>query len=189
VAAGAALGAGGYAAYRGAQNAAEQDTRMQDYMANMRHDLNSPLPSMTVTASYEKFAAEKLAAPDAMYMTVPSAMAKSLGDTLSQKLVADPIDALHSKLRKKMVDEPAWENNFNAAVASDPMLSRIHTENPDMLRNAFASVKRFSPSLAKDLLATRNLMRHVAMSGGEMDHATMKLLAETEKFHNESRRR
>ena len=71
----------------------------------------------------------------------------------------------------------------------DPMLAQLHAQNPAMLTDAFESVKRFSPTLARDRLGTRNLLRHVAMSGGELDHSTMKMLAETEKFMTESKRR
>ena len=186
---GAGAAALGYSGYQGMRNSAEQDTRAQDYMANMRHDLTSPVPSMTVTASYEKFASEKLANGPQIFSNTQTAMAKSVGDTLSNKLIADPIDALHATLKKRYFDEPKWQNNFNTVIQDDPALAKAHKENPAMFTDAFSSVKRFSPTLAKDRLATRNLLRHVLMSGGELDYSTMKMLAETEKFHNESKRR
>jgi hypothetical protein len=191
----AALGGLGYAGYRGYQAAHEQDARAQDYMHNMGHDMNSALPSMTVTASYEKFANYKLASPAAsrfqpvMLGSAHAAVAKSLSDTLGQKLVADPIDALADTVKRRVYDEPRWSRNFNEVVKGDPMLAQIHAQNPATLGDAFESVKRFSPTLARDRLGTRNLLRHVAMSGGELDHSTMKMLAETEKFMNESKRR
>ena len=182
----------GYGAYRGLRPAGEQTARAQDYMNNAKHDLNTALPSMTVTASYEKFAAEKLSvgAPrgNEYFATTSSAVAKSLGDVLADKLVADPIDALHGTFKKKFYDEPEWASNFKKTVESDPMLTDLHKQNPQTLSSAFQTIKRFSPTLAKDHLATRSLLRHVAMSGGEMDFGTMKMLAETEKFHNESKR-
>lgn len=191
----AALGAGGYAAYRGIQNASEQNARNNDYMANARHDLTSAMPSMTVTASYEKFAEEKRADPvrpsgSTLYLgSGQAAIAKSLTDTLGSKLIADPIDAIHAKIKRRYYDEPEWNRNFNEVVQGDPMLARAHSENPNMLTDAFSSVKRFSPSLAKDRLATRNLLKHVVMSGGEMDHSVMKMLAETEKALTQSKQR
>lgn len=185
----------GYAGYRGLKPAAEQTARAQDYMNNAPHDLNTALPSMTVKASYEKFAAEKLGTTGSTPMgrpeyfaTTRAAVAKSLGDVLANKLVADPLDALHQTLTKKLYNEPEWKKNFEHTVQSDPMLRDIHQQNPETLYNAFQTIKRFSPTLAKDRLATRSLLRHVAMSGGEMDFGTMKMLAETEKFHNESKR-
>lgn len=189
--AGAGITAAGYAGYRGLQNAAEQDTRAQDYMNNMRHNLNSPMPSMTVTASYDQFAKEKTGArqPEYMIGTVNSAVAKSLADTLGNKLVADPIDAFHAAIKKRFYDEPKWQQNFDNVVQNDPTLAKVHAESPNMLPQVFDSVKRFSPTIAKDHLATRNLLRHAVMSGGELDHSVMKMLAETEKFHNEGKRR
>ena len=154
------------------------------------------MPSMTVTASYEKFARAKLgaAAPGSAWQpmmmgSAQAGFAKSLTDTLGSKLIADPIDALHATIKKRYFDEPKWKQNFDDVVNGDPTLARAHAEHPEMLTDAFESVKRFSPSLAKDRLATRNLLRHVMMSGGELDHSTMKMLAETEKFHIESKRR
>jgi hypothetical protein len=163
-------------------------------MGNAQHDVNAALPSMTVTASYEKFAAEKLSttatpAPPEYFSTARGAVAKSLGDVLANKLVADPIDALHRTMNRRFYDEPEWKSNFDKTVQSDPMLQNLLQQNPDALHNAFHTIKRFSPTLAKDHLATRSLLRHVAMSGGEMDFGTMKMLAETEKFHNESKRK
>ena len=162
-------------------------------MNNAYHNLNAPMPSMTVTASYSDFANEKLAVVEeyghpVVLHGVNTAIAKSLADTLGKKLISDPIDSLHDTFRKRYYDEPRWKTNFDKVVGSDPMLTDIHTKNPEVLPNAFETIKRFSPSLAKDQLATRSLLRHVAMSGGEMDFATMNLLAETEKFHKESKR-
>lgn len=190
-AAGAALV--GYAGYRGLKPAAEQTARAQDYMTNAQHDVNTALPSMTVTASYEKFAAEKQSATRPLepeyFNTARGAIAKSFGDVLADRLVADPLDAIHRTMKRRLYDEPEWKSNFDKTVQADPMLRDLHHQNPDALHNAFQTIKRFSPTLAKDQLATRSLLRHVAMSGGEMDFGTMKMLAETEKFHNESKRK
>lgn len=195
VGAGAGTALVGTAVYRGLRGASEQTARAQDYMNNAQHHLDTALPSMTVTASYEKFAAEKLSANAPANVARPeyfgsaqSAMARSLGDVLANKFVAGPIDALQETINKKLYDEPKWKKNFHNTVQSDPMLRDLHTQNPETLHNAFETIKRFSPSLAKDRLATRSLLRHVAMSGGEMDFGTMKMLAETEKFHRESKR-
>ena len=187
------VGLTGAAAYRGSKDSAEAATRAQDYAESVKHDLTSPMPSLEVTASYAKFAEEKLAAPGPQpMMLVPSAQsafAQGFGSALAQKLVTDPLDALHSKLRRSYVDEPKWQRNFNDVVTGDPTLSQMHKERPQVLSDAYESIKRFSPTVAKDRLATRNILKHVAMSGGEMDHATMRMLAETEKLHADANRR
>ena len=192
----AGLAAGGYALYNAMNPAEEQTERSSNHMLNARRGELGAMPSMTVTASYEKFAQEKWATSSPMpssnpmlFASAPAAFAKSLTDTLGAKLVADPIDALHATIKKRFYDEPKWRQNFEDVVKGDPMLSRAHTENPAMLEDAFSSVKRFSPTLAKDRLATRNLLRHVVMSGGEMDHSVMKMLAETEQAVTKSKGR
>jgi hypothetical protein len=189
----AALGAGGYALYRGIQNSSEQNARNSDYAGNMRHDLTSAMPSMTVTASYEKYASDKMADGNSsngmLFASSRAAVAKSVADTLGSRLIADPLDAVRDTVKKRYYDEPKWQKNFHSVVSSDPVLSRAHAENPSMLTEAFESVKRFSPSLASDRLATRNLLKHVVMSGGEMDHSVMKMLAETEKAVTQSKQR
>lgn len=184
----AALGA---AAYRGYPYAAEQGARGVDYMNSTHHDITAPFPSMTVTASYAKFASAKLGSPQdpVLLGSAGAAAARSVADTLSQKLIADPIDSIHATIKKRYYDGPEWDKNFHSVVGGDPMLQQLHKDNPTVLPQAFDTIKRFSPSLAKDPLATRSLLRHVTMSGGEMDFATMKMLAETEKYHNESKRR
>jgi hypothetical protein len=186
------------------QDASEQDARMQDYMGNMRHDLTSAMPSLKVGMSYEKLAAAKLAGPAPRIPMPPlppptfrqnlesagaTAAIKSVTDSLSRKLIEDPIDAAYSALRKKIKDEPEWRQNFEHVVNNDPVLSEAHAQNPLMLPDAFDSIKRFSPSIAKDRVATRNVLKHVVLSGGEMDHSIMKMLAETEKLRAESKRR
>lgn len=188
----AALGAGGYALYNGLRDADEQRARAQDYYNSAQHNLMAPISSMTVTASYEKFAEEKSSenwfAP-VLLGNAQAAVAKSLADTVGQRLVGDPLSALGDTIKKRYLDEPKWQKNFDDVVASDPHLQQMHQQNPSVLPSAFETIKRFSPTLAKDRLATRSLLRHVAMSGGEMDFGTMKMLAETEKFHNESKRK
>jgi hypothetical protein len=174
---------------RGLQNSGEQKARGQDYMRNMQHNMMAPMPSMTVTASYEKFASEKLALEPPIVYGTNAAVAKSLADALGRKLIEAPIDALHESVKKRYYDEPTWRKNYSQVVKEDPLLSETHKQSPEVLANAFETIKRFSPSLAKDRLATRSLLRHVTMTGGEMDFATMKMLAETEKFHRESKGR
>jgi hypothetical protein len=197
---GGGVGLAGAALYRGLRNASEQNARMNDYMGNAREDLNSPMPSLKIGASYEKLAARKLAdtprtvkAPPGFFqaagMTAQNTALKSLTDSLAKKLIEGPLDAAYMGLKRRLSDEPAWQANFQNVVSSDPMLAQAHSENPAMLPDAFESIKRFSPSIAKDRLATKNLLKHVVLSGGELDHSIMKMLAETEKLHTESKKR
>lgn len=192
----AATAAIGATVVRGARDAREQEARMQDHMNRMRHDLTSTMPSMEVRASYEKLAREKLASggPPSSFgerfgTAATNAGAKAIADALVDRFLVSPMDAAYGGLKRRFSDEPAWKKNFEHVVGSDPLLAQAHNENPTVLADAFDSIKRFSPTLAKDRLATRNVLKHVVLSGGEMDHSVMKMLAETEKLHAESKKR
>jgi hypothetical protein len=112
---GAAAGAG-YGAYRllgnGGGAADEQAARMQDYYANAQNQMAQPMPSMAVMASYDEFAAKKIAelksADDGspmLFNTAHSAMGTAFGKALADKLVTEPIDNAHRFLKKKIVEE------------------------------------------------------------------------------------
>lgn len=180
------LGALGYAGYRGLQAAREQDARSQDYLRNAEHDFNSPVPSMTVTASYEKIARAKLA--EGFAGNAARSFIGGMGTPVGERLIGKPIDLIAGAAKSKLYDEPRQRKNFQAVIKSDPMLAQHHSQNPQMMAEAFDTIRRFSPTLAQDPMATRSLLKHVAMSSGEMDFATMKMLAETEKMHQESMR-
>lgn len=182
-----ALGLGGLAAWRGSDAAAEQDTRAYDYMNNARHNMATPYPSMTVTA------AEKTAGPTPPPRTFSDSARDKIfegaGNALAGKLVSEPIDALQKLLKKRFVDQPKWDANFHNAVQNDPELRDAYAKNPDQFHTVFDSVKQYSPSLAKNVLGTRSVLRHAMMTDYQMDWNTMKAIAEIEKLHAESKRR
>lgn len=182
-------GAVGYGAYRSGQNAAEQDARTRDLMAARQQDMNAQMPSMTVLASYAKFAQEKVANGMPVYNNVQTAMAKSLGDTLADRLVAQPIDAMSGLLRKKLYDEPKQKAVFDHVVGEDPHLQQAHAANPKQLQEMYHTLKKFAPSLAVDRNATKSFLRQAMMAGGQLDYATIRMLAETEKFVQNSKGR
>ena len=184
-----ALGAGaaalGTSALRGGPTASEQDIRMRDYMTNAQHNMSAPLPPMSVYASYDDFADEKVAAYAPMYPTVQGALANSLAQQLAQKFVGEPIDAVHTVLKKKLYDEPKHEAAFMSALEGDEILQAEHRENPERLRGSFHTLKTFAPTIAKNPLATRTFLRQATMSGmngSGPDFATIRMMAETEKF-------
>jgi hypothetical protein len=193
-AAGAAGIAGlGYAAYRGSQAANEQSARMQDHFTNSAHNMSNPLPPMTVTASYDEFCEEKLAnvyAP--VYPSMQNALSTSMAQQLATKFVGEPIDAAHKVLKKKLYDEPKQQAAYDEAVSGDEMLQEAHRTNPKGLQETFSTLKTFAPSMAKNPQATKSFLRQATMSGmhgGGPDFATIRLLAETEKFIQNSKGR
>jgi len=189
-----ALGLGAYSAYRASRNGAEQDTRATDYINNARHDATTPMPSMTVTASFDAYQKEVLAAVQIRSIrpglgnTASKKVYESIGNVLATKLIADPVDALHKKLKKTYMDEPAWDKNFHEAVNSNPDLQEAYEKNPEKVEQVFNSIKRFGPTLAKDRLGTAQLLSHAMTADFGMDWNTLKAIAEIEKLHTESKR-
>lgn len=143
------------------------------------------MPSMSVYASYDEFAAEKIADYAPVYQTMQSSLANSLANQLATKFVGEPMDAVHKVLRKKFYDDPKHQQSFQNAVDEDDMLRAHHAENPDSLMKSFSTLKEFAPTLAKNPMATRSFLRNATMSGMHgtgPDFATIRLMAETEKF-------
>jgi len=184
----ALLGLGAYGASRAA---GEQDVRIRDYMQNAQQNAGTPLPPMAVHASYDDFAERaKLGELQPMYPTVQGALANSMATQLATKFIGEPIDAAHKALKKKFYDEPKQQQAFDEAVQGDDMLREAHTSNPAHLTDAFSTLKKFAPSMASHPQATRSFLRQAHMAGTHgsgMDFATIRMLAETEKFVQNSK--
>lgn len=201
MAVGAGLAATGYTAYQGARAAGEQEARMQDYLGHAHHMMPQPMPSMSVYASYQDFTAEKkaelrgetpkTAAPLRSgfdpYGSVQGEFAKSFGNALAQKFVTDPIDTFHRTLRKKLIDDPKANDTFHAVVQDDDMLREAYQQSPERMEQTFKAMRKFGPSMSTTPAAVRSFLRQSAMAGNNMDFATIRLLAETEKFVQNSR--
>lgn len=187
-----ALGMGGYAAYRASQQAAEQDTRATDYMANALHNPATPMPSMTVMASYEAYGKEVTGAVgsggELMGKKFFEGVGGGVGSELASKAVAEPLGALQRMAKRHLMDEPKWKQNFQQAVDSDPELQEAYKKHPEKMQQVFNSVKRFGPSIAKDPLGTQSILRHAMTADHNLDWSTLKAIAEIEKFHNEAKR-
>jgi hypothetical protein len=193
LAGGAALAGLGYSAYKGWGTKQEQTARTQDYLNNSAQNMGTPLPPMTVTASYDEFCEEKIAnvyAP--VYPSMQSALSTAVAQQLASKFVMEPVDAAHKVLQKKLYDEPKQQAAFEEAIAGDDVLQEAHKANPQGLQETFRTLKAFAPSMAKNPQATKSFLRQAAMSGmhgGGPDFATIRLLAETEKFIQNSKGR
>ena len=140
---------------------------------------------MTVTASYDEFCEEKVASVYApLYPTMQNALAASVTQQLAAKFVADPIDAAHKVLQKRLYEEPKQEAAFQEAITGDELLQEAHRADPKALRDTFSTLKAYGPSMAKNPQATKAFLRQAAMSGmhgAGPDIATIRLIAETEK--------
>jgi hypothetical protein len=184
----AGLGALGYSGVKGMQQAGEQSNRAQDLINARKEDLAAPLPSFTVTASYDEFAARKIAAfqPSSVPGYASNQASFVLANTLANKLVGEPIEAAHSLIKKKFYEEPKQRQAFQHAI-KDPDIAQAMLRNPEHIHGAFKTLKQFGPSLASDPNVVRSFLRQAMMAGGQLDYATIRSLAETEKFVQQSR--
>jgi hypothetical protein len=193
LAGGAAVAGLGYSAYKGWGPKQEQTARTQDYLNTSAQNMGTPLPPMTVTASYDEFCEEKIAnvyAP--VYPSIQGSLASAAAQQLASKFVQEPLDAAHKVLQKKLYDEPKQMAAYQEAIDSDEVLREAHQANPKALQETFSTLKTFAPSMAKNPQATKSFLRQAAMSGmhgGGPDFATIRLLAETEKFIQNSKGR
>jgi hypothetical protein len=178
----------------GGQAASEQEARMQDYLANAQHQMAQPVPSMTVLGSYDAFAEEKRAALKSAdkidtFNNAHGAMASAFGNALAQKFVTEPIDNAHWFLKKKIVEDPKAQATFHSVIEEDPMLRDAYAQNPTGLHETFKAMRKFGPSMSTSPAVVRSFLRQSTMAGGNMDFATIRLLAETEKFVQNARGR
>jgi len=67
---------------------------------------------------------------------------------------------------------------FNQIVQQDPILSEA---DPEVLRQSFATMARFAPTLASDPYAAQSFLREAVTTGGGINYNTIKLLAEAER--------
>lgn len=173
---------------------------MQDYLANAQHGMSQPIPSMSVYASYDEFAQakhaelQKLAAPfqrmpppPDTFSQVHQNLSTAFGQALAKKLVSDPIDDFHRILKKKIVDDPKAHDTFHHVVSNDEILGDAYKQDPKSLEEAFGAMRKFAPSMVTTPAAVRSFLRQSTMGGGNLDFATLRLMAETEKFIQTSR--
>lgn len=111
-----------------------------------------------------------------------NAFAGAFGNALATKFVSDPIDGIHRILKKKIVDDPKAHATFHGVIESDPDLQKHYAQNPGQVDDTFKALRKFGPSMATSPAVVRSFLRQSMMTGGNMDFATIRMLAETEKF-------
>jgi len=67
-------------------------------------------------------------------------------------------------------------------VASDPVLADA---DPAEIEEAYATMKRFAPTLASDKNAVRAFLREAVTSGGGVNYNTIKMLSDAENSAQE----
>jgi hypothetical protein len=188
-----ALGGGvALASLRGMGAAQQNQQQILDLSNQRRRDLSTPMPDFSAVKKaheqfYEKSANDPLSFGGAVGMGAMNGVGKGVGDALGDILIRKPVDVVGKLLNKKFYTEPRQAKTFDAVLGSDEDLARANRENPAMLGDAHATLKKFAPSLTEDKNALRAYLRHAMVTGGTIDPATIKQLAESEKMYQQSR--
>jgi len=90
------------------------------------------------------------------------------------------IGATAQAIRDKAVSEPQRKTIVNQIVQQDPVVRGYEEQQPGMTQQAFQTMSRFAPELSTDPNVVQAFLRNAAMTGGVMDYATIKGLADAE---------
>jgi hypothetical protein len=163
--------------YHGLREGGEQDARIRDLIENRKHQLDAPMVPLSVKAAEHQ----------GLYGQTLTIGQSALSNAISRALVERPLNAAGDVLNKKLYTQPKQNKAFHHATSSDEYIAKAMKENPDQIHGAFQTMRRFGPSLAEDPNAVRSFLRQAAMSNGQIDYATIRMLAETEKFIRHAR--
>ena len=174
------------AVYHGLQDASEQTTRMQDLYNNRRQQLDAPMVLLQVKAAATN-PAPMSGQPRGLYSSALLNSQSALANAVARSLVERPLNAAGTLLTKKLYTAPKHQKAFEHATTTDDLVSKAYKENPEHIHGAWSTMRRFGPSLAEDPSAVKSFLRQAAMSNGQIDYATIRMLAETEKFVQQAR--
>lgn len=90
------------------------------------------------------------------------------------------LGATAQTIREKFISDPRRSAIFNQAIKSDSMIADYNDNNPGSLQAAYETMIRFAPELSTDPNVVIAFLRHASMTGGVLDHATIKGLADSE---------
>jgi hypothetical protein len=145
------------------------------------------MPKLSVLQSYEEFAREKTAngfggAPrGGFYGEINKGIGQGLGGVIGDVLVRSPAQGLMAMIRQRMTGA-GHDKAFGAAVQGDKILEDAMQQTPQLVARAHDTLKQFAPSVATNPAMVQSFLRQAVLSGGNVDVATVKLLAETEKL-------
>lgn len=174
------------AVYHGFQDASEQTTRMRDLNNNRQQQLDAPMVPLQVKAAASSVGPVG-GQSRGLYSSALLNSQSALANAVARSLVERPLNAAGDLLTKKLYTVPKHQKAFEHATNNDDYVSKAYKENPDQIHGAWATMRRFGPTLAEDPNAVKSFLRQAAMSNGQIDYATIRMLAETEKFIRQSR--
>jgi hypothetical protein len=90
------------------------------------------------------------------------------------------LGATAQTIKEKFVSDPRRQQILDKVIESDPLISSYAEKNPGSVQNAYDTMIRFAPELSTDPNVVTAFLRHASMTGGVLDHATVKGLADAE---------
>ena len=186
---------GGVGMADGAQKAMLHNTQTMQQIEANKEDLSVPAKkyaeALTTQRSYlDKFASErrtqKTASPINLATAVGGSAISSIATPFIDALITKPLNKAYKIFDQKMYIEPRQENVFKQAVNSDPILARAMQDNPQLVAQAYSTLKHYAPTFTADVSALRGYLRQIVITGA-VDPATIRLIAETEKLVLQSR--
>jgi hypothetical protein len=106
-------------------------------------------------------------------------LAQSLGGGLGEGITGVGGSAIGAGMSVTM--SPMYDRIFTQLVNQDPIMSRATPDELKMLRDAYQSMQRAAPTLARDTFAAKNFLREVFSTGNGPDYATISNLARSEE--------
>lgn len=198
---GGALVTGGIMS-RGGPQAQSHYRQAMNLTNHMHHEAGTPMNFEAIKnaqfARYDnfgKYAASRdktaaLAPGGFGRMGLGGSVAKGLTEGLvrgvTDRLISGPLTKAWDIIDKKLYMEPRQKNVLKQAIQSDPLLARMMETNPELIAEAYKTVKTYAPSLTVDKSALQGFLRQIAITG-IVDPASIRMLAETEKFIKASR--
>ena len=189
---GAGLAGGGLVALRGLGASRGAQLATQDLANQRKQDLSTPIPDFTqVKKAYEQFREKAAADMGPFSHNLASEAMKGLalgtGAALTGMLVNKPINIIGDLLKKKFYTDPKRKQVLESVIGGDEDLARSHKMSPDVIGGAHATLKRFAPSITEDPSSLRAYLRHAVTTGGTIDPASIKSLADLELTHRRAK--
>lgn len=193
-----------WATIRGILQARKATQMARDTELRRQTDLGAPMPKLAsddVLPSYEAFAKRQQplvkAAAGGFEPTYEQLQQKlynqsfggqmgrgvgqGLASAISDTLLRPPAQGLFGMIRRRMI-APKHERALGTAISDDNILSDAMQQTPQLVQRAHDTLKQFAPTVATDPSMVRSFLRQAVLSGGNVDVATIKLLAEAERM-------
>jgi len=117
---------------------------------------------------------------------------KGIGEAVGKSGIGDIrrlLGAGAQAIKERFFTDPKRDKILQNVLNTDPDIAAYHREKPEGVQQAYATMRRFAPTLSTDPNVVTAFLRGAAMLGGPLDHNVIKGLSDAEasvqKAHNE----